>query len=150
MRLRPIHRQVLLKLDPEDRTVGTSGLLVAPDVDSIVWCKKCGRHMEAIRESVCNPEADVELDKRTDRYVYKGEDTGHHMESITVPIVVEKARRATVIASGTPDFDPGERVVIDFASGRPAEDDIDSPYRLVAESAILARIEEDEDDVVLH
>src|SRR5882672_9327633 len=109
MRLRPIRRQVLLKLDPEDRTVGSSHILLAPDVDTLLWCRKCGRQMEAIKESVCNPEADIRLDERTDRYVYKGEDTGHHIEALEVPIVVEKARRATVLATGSPEFDVGDR-----------------------------------------
>lgn len=144
MSLKPLRRQVLLKVDPENRMVGTLKILAAPDVDTMLWCKKCGRMMEAIKESVCNPEADIRLDERTDRYVYKGEDTGHHIEAVEIPVVIEKARRATVIASGSPEFDIGERVLIDFASGRPPDDELDSPYRMISDNAILARIEEDD------
>ncbi len=143
MRLKPIRRRVLLKLDPEDRTVGASRIFVAPDVDTILWCKKCGRQMEAIKESACVPEAEYGLDVRRDAYVYKGEDTGHHIEAFEVPIVVERARKATVISSGSPEFDPGDRVLIDFASGQVPDDDADSPYRLVPAEAILARWEEE-------
>lgn len=144
MKLKPIRRRVLIKLDPEDRTVGASKLFVAPDVDSILWCRKCGRQMEAIKESVCVPEAEYALDLRKDAYVYKGEDTGHQIEAFEVPVVVERARRATVIASGSPEFDAGERILVDFASGRsPDDEDPNSPYRLVPADTILARLEED-------
>lgn len=150
MRLRPIRRQLLIKLDPEDRTVGASRMLIAPDEDTILWCKRCGRTMEAIKESVCNPEADIQLDERTDRYVYKGESTGHHIEALTVPVVVEKARRATVLASGDRDFDVGDRILLDFASGRSAEDDVDSLYRLVPADVILAKIDESDEMGTTH
>lgn len=144
MRLKPIRHRVLVKLDPEDRTVGESHLFVAPDMDSILWCRKCGRQMEAIKESACVPEAEYGLDPRRDAYVYKGEDNGHHMESFEVPVVVERARRATVITSGSAEFDVGERVLIDFASGRsPDDEDPASPYRLVPADTILARLEEE-------
>jgi hypothetical protein len=143
MTLKPIRNQVLLKLDPENRMVGKLGLLHAPDADSIAFCRKCGRMMEAITQSGCEPEEIHELDPLRDRYVYKGLDTGHQMDSVEIPVVVEKARRATVIASGSPDFDTGERVLVDFASGSPPDDDVDSPYRLVKADAVLARIEEE-------
>jgi len=147
MRLRPLRHRLLVKMDPEDRSVGAAGLLVAPDLDTILWCRKCGRQMEAIKESRCVPEETYELDPRRDNYRYTGIDTGHQMESISVPVIVEKARRATVIASGSPEFDPGERVLIDFASGKtPDGEDPDSPYRLVPDDTVLARIEEEAGD----
>lgn len=141
MHLRPLRKQILVKLDPEDRTVGASHLLVAPDVDTMVWCKKCGRQMEAIRESACVPEAEFGLDARKDAYVYKGESNGHHMESMEIPIVVQRARTATVIATGVAGFEEGEKVLIDFASGRSPDDEPDSPYRMVFADAVLAKVE---------
>lgn len=131
----PLGTKVLLRLLPERRKAGRFFL---PDRDSIKFCSRCDKMMEALADSRCTGEPEFALNRR-DSYDYRGMDYSHDIQYVTSDIVAEQARRAEVLAVGrkVKSVAPGQRVVVRFDSGEG-----DEHLRLVEEAVILAEVEE--------
>lgn len=137
--IRPRGNLVLLEVDPENRYVGESKAILAPDEKALKFCRRCGVMMEGLSETLgCALEEEWKLDERTDTYYINDIQRRHDIVSEKFPVVTEGSRWATVLACGmkvclgTPP--PGSRVLIDAEAGVYAPG---TPYRLVCADALM-------------
>lgn len=131
----PIHNNVLIELDPEVRMIGS---LHVPDKNSLKYCKKCDKMMEAI-DGPCIPVEHYEWDRYHDRPDFKGYDYSHDISYATAPVVLSSSRIGTVLKTGVECccVSPGDRVMISSTTGGSLDD-----VRLVPETAILGFVYE--------
>lgn len=137
MAIQPIRDRVLLLLDPipEHR----SGILL-PDLDTIKLCRRCDMRREKLATTPCVPQEEYRTDLRTDRVHYVRTHQEHQIYTIQAPISPERTRRGLVVALGPRARQDlaGLRVLVDFMAGGGDED-----YRIVRDSEILARLEDE-------
>lgn len=138
--IRPRGNLVLLEVDPEDRHIGKSKILYAPDEATLKFCRRCGTKLEALADTPgCAYEEEWKLNAVRDTYDLTDVQQRHDIVSAPFPVVVEKSRWATVLALGlratSPDFGIGSRVLISAEAGLHVPG---CGYRLVPAEALLA------------
>ena len=130
--IQPRGNLVLIEMDPEDRRIGESKILVAPDEKRLKFCRRCGTMMEALDDT---PGCWISIEE----YLDGEERLRHDIVNEPFPVVLEASRWGTVLALGskarTSDFDCGSRVLIDAEAGHLVPG---CAFRLVPAEAIMA------------
>lgn len=140
-KLRPRQFYVFVEMDPQMK--GSEGGIIFAEEDYIKMCARCGSFAEQLNDP-CIPRPIEELDPIHDRYVIRGYDTSHEIETTRQTIVPDGVVKATVLRSAHPSFKNGMRVLVLFSAGEsiPPDDDL-SPIRAIHGDNILAEVEEE-------
>ena len=157
--IRPLARRVILRLDEEDRNLG-SGLVRAADRHYHQICLRCHQYDAALSGTRCTPEPIFERDWKG-REQLRAYDYSHDTRVVTADVVVETWRKATVVAVGeagvcccededdcecgaAEPLEVGDRVFVRFDVGSPLPPgDVGSPIRVVFADAIPFVVEEE-------
>jgi len=134
-----LRNRLLVRLDSDTKRIGSIWL---PDKDSIKYCGRCGLVAEAL-DGPCVPEDIYELDDQERRLLHRGQDFSHQIEYVTQDIVTDGLRPATVLYSSSPDFAPGDRVIVSASAGESIiDDEPNSAFRVIRDEVVQATVEE--------
>lgn len=135
MSYQPLRNKVLIKLDPEARM--WHGLHL-PDQNSLKYCKRCDKAMEALDGTRCEPREQFDWDSYHDRPDYAATTYEHDIAYATAPVILSPSRVGTVIAAGPAcrEVGVGSKVVISSTAGG-----CDGNTRLVPETVIFGLVE---------